>query len=173
MDVNSCVVDRNVWPRSKIPDHRLTLFRCSGVSLATISLLGVIQFFNPGYEVQTYQIWLVYCAVAFVTSKSQFLQITTNYSCEIKWLTLSLQLCPYSWLPKRFISQSKQLCMLRWLDLFSHSSFHLQWQSNTSLHRGLHAHILERAVGVMEPPGFWVYPMRCMLLEVLMEVRRN
>lgn len=51
------------------------IFRCSGVSLAAVSLLGVVRFFHPNFEVLTYHIWLVYCAVAFVTSKLDILTV--------------------------------------------------------------------------------------------------
>lgn len=41
----------------------------SGLSLAAVSVLGVAHFFHPGYIQHAYQEWLVYVAVALLTSK--------------------------------------------------------------------------------------------------------
>ncbi|KAJ4296220.1 hypothetical protein N0V90_006265 [Kalmusia sp. IMI 367209] len=45
------------------------LVTCSGVSLAAVSTAGIVAFFHPEFEVQAWQLWLIYVAVAFITGE--------------------------------------------------------------------------------------------------------
>lgn len=45
------------------------LVTCSGVSLAAICTAGIVPLFYPEFEAKSWQIWLIYVAVAFITRK--------------------------------------------------------------------------------------------------------
>lgn len=77
MDVNARVVDRDVSTKSiNRESNNSTLsdiphaHSCSGVSLAAASLSGMINFINPDFVAASWQTYLFYVAMAFVTGKA-------------------------------------------------------------------------------------------------------
>lgn len=58
------------------------LVTCSGVSLAAVSTVGIAAFFNPGFVVKPYQIWLVYVAIAFITGKIGTMEFSQGFVTE-------------------------------------------------------------------------------------------
>lgn len=45
------------------------IISASGTSLAAVTVIGLAKFFHPAYDSSSWQIWLVFCAVAFVTGE--------------------------------------------------------------------------------------------------------
>lgn len=70
MDVCARLVDRYASiPR--FPGRVVSDYYCSasGTSLAAVTVIGLAKFFHTDYTSSSWQIWLVFCAVAFVTSE--------------------------------------------------------------------------------------------------------
>ena len=70
MDVGPGMVDCYV----SIIAHACTIgfdqiIRASGTSLAAVTVIGLAKFFHPTFDSSSWQIWLVFCAVAFVTGE--------------------------------------------------------------------------------------------------------
>ena len=60
----------------------------SGLSLAAISVLGIARFFHPGFAAHSYQKWLVYVAVAIITS--EFSEHLCFNIASTLWLTVKV-----------------------------------------------------------------------------------
>lgn len=73
MDIDACLVDRNV-SLFKLQGYLFSNkraneggFSCSGISLAAIVLNGLVKFCIPSYEANQWQTYVVYVAVSSTT----------------------------------------------------------------------------------------------------------
>lgn len=76
MDVDPGVVDHNVrlLQTCKTNAGKLTLkFRCSGISLAALTLSGMVNFIHPEFVAKQWQTYLFYVAMALITAVPVFI----------------------------------------------------------------------------------------------------
>lgn len=71
MDVNPCLVGCDV-SKFKYSSLGLSLivpflYRCSGISLAAMTVAGLVNFVDPSFTVTNWQIYLLYIAVSIST----------------------------------------------------------------------------------------------------------
>src|SRR6478735_2834565 len=93
MDVDPRLVDCHV--RNRILRERNPILiryqtRCSGISLAAVTLGGIINFIDPSFTVTSWQTYLLYFAVAIITGKlvppsSAFSMLTHTQRCLYLW----------------------------------------------------------------------------------------
>lgn len=102
----------------------------SGTSLAAVTVIGLAKFFHPEYTSHSWQVWLIYCAVAFVTSKSSCLlrNIVTDSQRSHSIVRLAAQDLDHS--PSIIVRLAHRLC-----PLLHHHSLHVRSQTTRRLGR--------------------------------------
>lgn len=72
MDVNTRLVDRDVSIGYYSSDGLIfwsdVFISCSGISLAAVTLSGMVNFFRPEFVATAWQVYLFYVATAVITS---------------------------------------------------------------------------------------------------------